>query len=84
MPGERIGYVFVSSTANNADDVYLAVAGAARALGHVCAPVLFQRLFAECINLPADTSQYEHNRELLIKILDKCGFEFVGNWLKSK
>lgn len=89
MPGERIGHVFVSSTANNADDVFLAVAGAARALGHVCAPVLFQRLYAECINLPADISQYKYNRELLMKILNKYGFDFVIPmgafylWMKS-
>ena len=38
LPGERIGYIYVSSKAKNYGDLYAAVCGAGRALGFVCAP----------------------------------------------
>ena len=40
LPGERIGYVCVPDQCDNASEVFNAVAGAARANGHVCAPTL--------------------------------------------
>ena len=44
LPGERIGYVYVSDLADDGDAVAVAVAGAGRALGYVCAPVMLQSL----------------------------------------
>ena len=38
LPGERIGYIFVSPQAKDAAALFLAVCGAGRALGYVCAP----------------------------------------------
>ena len=38
LPGERIGYVYVPQKATDGKALYSAVAGAARAGGHVCAP----------------------------------------------
>ena len=40
LPGERIGYVYVPKAAADSREVYAAVAGASRGLGHVCAPSL--------------------------------------------
>ena len=48
LAGERIGYVLVPSKLTCHDGVYAAVAGAARALGYVCAPSLFQHVIARC------------------------------------
>ena len=42
LPGERIGWVLIPPTNPEHDDLYAASAGAARALGFVCAPSLFQ------------------------------------------
>jgi len=43
LPGERIGYIYVSDAMPDARNVAVAVAGAGRALGYVCAPVLCRR-----------------------------------------
>ncbi len=77
MPGERIGYIAVNPKAENAREVYLAVCGAGRMLGYVCAPVLFQRVAAACDGLTADLSVYKRNRDLLYDGLTECGFTCV-------
>ena len=41
LPGERIGYIFVSPGAQDARQLYAAIMGAGRALGFVCAPSIF-------------------------------------------
>ena len=46
LPGERIGYVYVPKSATDSKALYAAVAGAARACGHVCAPSLWQKVIA--------------------------------------
>ena len=76
-PGERIGYVAVNPQAENARAVYAAVCGAGRALGYVCAPVLFQRMAAECDGMTSDLSVYKRNRDLLYKGLTDCGFTCI-------
>ena len=50
LPGERIGYVYVSDYASNAREISTAIAGAGRALSYVCAPALFQRVIERCID----------------------------------
>lgn len=77
LPGERIGYIFVSPTAENARKLYLAVCGAGRALGYVCAPSLFQRLIARCQGVTSDVSAYEKNRDLLAGALEEYGYACV-------
>ena len=77
LPGERIGYAYVSDTMPECDKVSAAVAGAARALGYVCAPVLFQHVMADCIDVPTDVSPYAENRDLLCKMMDELGFQYV-------
>lgn len=77
LPGERIGWAFINDAMPNADEVSAAVAGAARALGHICAPVLFQKVMMDCLEEPADVEAYRENREILTKMLDELGFEYV-------
>lgn len=77
LPGERIGYVLVSPRMAEREAVYQAVAGAARALGYVCAPSLLQRILPECLGLTADISVYDRNRRLLLKKLTEYGYEVV-------
>lgn len=78
LPGERIGYVYVSDRIDNADEVFAAVSGAGRALGFICAPVLFQQVIQDCIDLPTDVEAYRQNRQLLTDMLSELGFEFVN------
>ena len=77
LPGERIGYIFVSPRAKNAADIFAAVCGAGRSLGFVCAPSLMQYTVAECIGKTADISLYRKNRDLLYTALSEYGYSAV-------
>ena len=77
LPGERIGYVYVSDLSDDGDEVAVAVAGAGRALGYVCAPVMLQRVVARCVNEPSDVAAYAANRRILIEGLAALGYEYV-------
>lgn len=77
LPGERIGYILVPDEAEQSKQVMAAVAGAARALGFVCAPVLFQKVIAKCADATGDISAYQKNRDLLYDGLTKLGYECI-------
>ncbi len=77
LPGERIGYVLVSPECRLSREVYLAVCGAGRALGYVCAPSMLQRLLPKVLGDTSDISVYDRNRRLLLKNLTEYGFEVV-------
>ncbi len=77
LPGERIGYVAVNPKAEDAADVYAAIAGAGRALGYVCAPSMFQRVIAENLDQTADVSIYRKNRDILYGALTEMGYTCV-------
>ena len=74
LPGERIGYIFVSPRAKDSKVLYAAVCGAGRALGFVCAPSLLQYTVAELIGKTADIEVYKKNRDLLYGALTDYGY----------
>ena len=74
LPGERIGYVYVPKSAADSREVYAAVAGASRGLGHVCAPSLMQKIIARCATLRPDLEAYDRNRKLLLNGLRSAGY----------
>ena len=77
MPGERIGYICVPDCCADSADVFAAVAGAARTLGHVCAPSLWQRVVARNVDLRPDLAKYDQNRQTLYAELTRLGFRCV-------
>ena len=77
LPGERIGYVYVSGKCADHDALYAAIAGAARAGGHVCAPSLMQKVIARCVGLRPDLEAYDTNRRLLSEALSSYGYEMA-------
>lgn len=77
LPGERIGYIIVPDEVTDSKRVMAAVAGAGRALGYVCAPVLFQKAVAKCVDVTGDISAYARNRDLLYNGLTELGYECV-------
>ena len=77
LPGERIGYVCVPDSAADSEALYLAVAGAARVLGHVCAPALQQRAVALCAAVRPDLEAYDRNRLTLYHALSEYGYRCV-------
>ena len=77
LPGERIGYIAVSPDMEDGASIYLAVCGAGRSLGYVCAPSLFQQVIARCTDAKVDIEIYRENRDLLYNNLTKYGYECV-------
>lgn len=77
LPGERIGYIFVSPKMKESSDVFAAVCGAGRALGYVCAPSLMQYTIAQCLDDTADVSVYEENRKILYDSLTEIGYTVI-------
>ena len=77
LPGERIGYVYVPKQCADHDALYAAVAGAARSIGHVCAPSLLQKVIARCVQLRPDLEAYDENRRLLSESLRSHGYEMA-------
>ena len=77
LPGERIGYVYVPKEATDSTALYAAVAGAARACGHVCAPSLWQKVIARCTKLRPDLESYDRNRKALYEGLTAMGYEMA-------
>ena len=77
LPGERIGYVYVPGKCADSKALYAAVAGAARACGHVCAPSLWQKVIARCAHLRPDLEAYDRNRKALYEGLTAMGYEMA-------
>lgn len=77
LPGERIGYVYVPQQAQDSGALYAAIAGAARATGHVCAPSLLQKVIARCAGLRPDLDAYDRNRRALYQALTEMGYEMA-------
>ena len=77
LPGERIGYIFVSPDMNDSADAFFAICGAGRALGYVCAPSLMQYTIAKCLNDTADIYVYEQNRKILYDGLTEIGYSVI-------
>ncbi len=75
LPGERIGYIYVPRQADDGEALYLAIAGAARAAGHVCAPSLWQKVIARCTHLRPDLEAYDRNRRTLWEGLVAAGYQ---------
>lgn len=77
LPGERIGYILVSPKIDDWKRLFLAVCGAGRSLGFVCAPSLFQKLIPYCLGKTADIEVYDKNRRLIYGALTEYGFSAV-------
>lgn len=75
LPGERIGYVYVPQEATDSQKLYEAIAGGFRAVGHVCAPSLLQKVVERCAHLRPDLQSYNRNRLELYEGLMAAGYE---------
>ena len=78
LPGERIGYILVPNKVKNHEDVFAAVGGAARVLGHVCAPSMFQYVVKSCVDVEPNIGVYRTNRNILFKELLKMGYKVAN------
>lgn len=78
LPGERIGYVAVSTKMEDAEEMIDAVTIANRIIGCVNSPSLIQRVIPHCLDISTDIETYRKNRDLLCEILKENNFEFVN------
>jgi len=77
LPGERIGYVYVPDQCADSENVFYAVAGSARAMGHVCAPTTAQYVVEHCCGMMPDIAAYDENRKTLYNGLTEMGYTCV-------
>lgn len=75
LPGERLGYVYVPEFAEDSSEIFNAVAGASRVIGHVCPPSLMQMVIERCPSEKPDLKAYDENRTLLYSALTEMGYE---------
>ncbi len=74
LPGERVGYILVNDKCEDSVTVMAAVGGAARVLGYVCAPTLFQLVIEKCIDVKPNLEVYKKNRDILYNGLTEMGY----------
>jgi len=75
MPGDRLGYFLVPDQCEDGEKLFMAAAGAARAMGHVCAPAMIQKIVSRCAYLRPDIEAYDKNRTTLYNALIEYGYE---------
>ena len=77
LPGERIGYIYIPKDAADGAALYTAVSGASRAIGHICAPSIWQKVIAKCAHLRPDLTMYDSNRKALVEGLTQAGYRIA-------
>lgn len=77
LPGERIGYLVLPDSLDDADEILPGAAVANRILGFVNAPSLIQRVVGRCQDVTVDVEVYNRNRELLYGKLTEYGYSCV-------
>lgn len=77
IPGERIGYVAVNPSINDADTLLSGLIFSNRILGFVNAPALMQRAAAKLVNVSVPVGTYKRRRDLFYNGLVEAGYEVV-------
>ncbi len=77
LPGERIGYLAVQPGCREAETLVNMCGQISRGIGHNCPPSIIQLAVAEVLDLTADLTVYETNKELLYRELISLGFTCV-------
>jgi aspartate aminotransferase len=77
LPGERIGFIAVSSAISGKEDIINGLIYATRILGFVNAPALMQRIVASLTEARVDVSIYAGRRDAFMKVLNEAGIEYA-------
>jgi len=77
LPGERIGFVALSPSAEDGTKIIDALTLANRILGFVNAPALMQRLVVELQGVCVDVDIYKAKRDRLVSALTQFGYELT-------
>lgn len=76
LPGERIGYIAVNPSCQEAEALVAACIFTTRILGFVNAPAFFQRVVARSWNVPVDYGSYLSRRNQLMEVLEGAGIRY--------
>jgi aspartate aminotransferase len=77
IPGERIGYIAVNNSIDNAEVLVNAMVFCNRTLGYVNAPALMQKVIGEASIEDVDVRGYKEKRDILYNHLTKIGFSCI-------
>ena len=77
IPGERIGYVAVNPSCDDAESLMAGLIFANRILGFVNAPALMQRCVAQLTDVVVDIEPYRRRRDVMMEGLTQAGYEYV-------
>ena len=77
LAGERIGYAAVNPALENGASLLAGMIMTNRILGFVNAPAVGQKLLLSCLDSQADLNVYRQRRDLMAKVLDDAGIEYV-------
>jgi aspartate aminotransferase len=78
LPGERIGYIAASSSADGFDELMGGLILSNRILGFVNAPALMQRIVARLNESSVDVSVYKKRRDIFVSGLKEAGYDFTS------
>ena len=76
LPGERIGYICVSPSCPDKDELVAAITFTTRTLGFVNAPAFFQRVVAKTWQAKVDYSRYAKRRDAIMAVMDEAGIRY--------
>lgn len=77
IPGERIGYIIAPCEAEDYWNLLAVFIAAGRLLSYVSVPALYQKVVGDCVDLTADLSVYQANKDLFYNALTDMGYECV-------
>lgn len=77
LPGERIGYIAVNPSAEDAQILCPVFSQISRGIGHNCPPSIIQQAVAKVLDITSDLSVYETNMNLIYSTLTELGFQVV-------
>ncbi|MDY2725531.1 pyridoxal phosphate-dependent aminotransferase [Anaerostipes faecalis] len=77
IPGERVGYIVAPTEAEDFENLLPVFIASGRLLSYVSVPTLYQKVVGECVDLTADISIYQRNKDLFYNALVDMGYECV-------
>ncbi|MFC0559328.1 pyridoxal phosphate-dependent aminotransferase [Halalkalibacter alkalisediminis] len=77
LAGERLGYIAISQSLQEAGNYMAAFVFSNRTLGFGNAPVTVQRMISKLDSLTEEQSEYKQRRDAMVNVLEEAGFDFV-------
>ena len=77
VPGERIGYIALNPSCDDAESIIAGMILCNRIIGFVNAPAFLQRIVSFLGDVKVDVRPYEKRRNILMEGLGSAGYEFA-------